>query len=489
VRAGSCASFASEDDSRKGLRMRRLTRKLRAVSKDQSSRAPAGLAVVQVNTHDDAGGAARVARDLHEGLLRAGEQSHLAVGRKCSADDSVCRMENNKYRNPWSRFWLAAESALEQAPVSFRGKGGLGPLLADVALPARALAIRRGVDYSGYPAAWHPEDWAASAELVHLHNLHGEYFDMRALPMLTARYPTVLTLHDAWLLAGHCAHSYDCERWRTGCGSCPDLSIPPEVNRDKTAQNWCTKRDIFAASRLHVATPSRWLMEKVEASMLAPAIAEARVIPNGVDLGVFKPRDKRKARAVLGLPDGAHVLVFAAHGGRTNPWKDFSTIEAAAVHACQMLDRQVILVVIGGLPGSEELGSLRIHYVPHLSDRDVLASYLAAADVCVHAANADNFSLWLSESLACGTPAVSVRIGGIPEVVKDGVTGLVVDRGDVSAFARALVTLLRDDELRTSMGKAASEYAIRHLSLDRMIGDYRCWYRELMDRREAGTHG
>lgn len=447
------------------------------------------LSIIQVNTHDDVGGAARVARDLHEGLLRAGERSHLAVGRKGSMDDSVQVMENDKYRNPWSRFWLTAESALERAPSSFRGKGRLATLLADLALPKRAFAVRRGLDYFGYPAAWHPDDWAASAELIHLHNLHGHYFDLLALPMLTARYPTVLTLHDAWLLAGHCAHSLDCERWRTGCGSCPDLSIPPAIRRDGTAQNWRTKRDVFAATRLHIATPSRWLMDKVEASILAPAITETRVIPNGVDLGVFKPQDQRTARAVLGLPDDAHVLVFAAHSGRTNRWKDFPTIEAAAIQACRMLDRQVILVVIGGRSGSQDVGGLRLQYVPHLSDRDALAAYLAAADVCVHAAHAETFSLWLSESLACGTPAVSVRTGGIPEVVKDGVTGLLVDPGDAESFARALVALLQNDELRSRMGAAASEYAVSHLGLDRMVDDYRYWYQELLARRSSAKDG
>ena len=109
--------------------------------------------------------------------------------------------------------------------------------------------------------------------------------------------PTVLTLHDAWLLSGHCAHSFDCERWKTGCGECPDLTIEPAIRRDATADNWVRKRDIYARSRLYVATPSPWLMGRVEQSMLAPAVEQARVIPNGVDLSVFRPADKRSIRA------------------------------------------------------------------------------------------------------------------------------------------------------------------------------------------------
>jgi glycosyltransferase involved in cell wall biosynthesis len=438
-----------------------------------------------VNTHDFGGGAARVAYDLHRGLLSAGDGSVFAVGFKDSDDDLVRRIDSTRYRNAWARFWLAVESALERTPVSFKGKGRLSRYLTDLALPARVLATRRGKEYFGYPGTWHPDDWGSPGQLLHLHNLHGDYFDLRALPMLTARYPTVLTLHDAWLLAGHCAHSFDCERWRRGCGSCPDLSISPAIRRDRSAQNWRVKHDAFAASRLYVATPSRWLMDKVKASMLAPAIAEARVIPNGVDLEVFKPQDKQKARAVLQLPSDAHILVFAAHGGRANSWKDFSTIEAAALQACRTLHRQLVLVVIGGGSGSENQGDLRVHYVPHVAERRVLAEYLAAADVCVHAAHAENFPLGLCESLACGTPAVSVRVGGVPEVVEDGATGFLVDPGDASSFARALVTLLQDDALRDRMGEVASDYATRHLGLHRMVEDYRHWYQEILSRGRA----
>jgi len=124
-------------------------------------------------------------------------------------------------------------------------------------------------------------------------------------------------------------------------------------------------------------------------------------------------------------------------------------------------------------------------------DRYLLAQYLAAADISVHAVKADNFSLWLSESLACGTPPVTVRVGGIPEVVQDGVTGLVVDPGDAAAFGRALVALLSDDELRVTMSKAGAAYASAHLGSARMVDDYRRLYREILDgeadsrRREA----
>ena len=111
--------------------------------------------------------------------------------------------------------------------------------------------------------------------VIHCHNLHSGYFDLRALPWLSRVAPVVLTLHDAWLLSGHCAHSFGCDRWKNGCGACPDLSIPPAIAKDGTAANWKRKRRIFERSQLYVVTPSQWMMDRAQQSILAPAIAAA----------------------------------------------------------------------------------------------------------------------------------------------------------------------------------------------------------------------
>lgn len=430
-----------------------------------------------------------MARDLHDGLLSVGERSMMAVGRKHVADDCVRLIDNDNYRNAWSRFWLGAEMSLEDSPFSLKGKGRLIALLADVALPARALARRRGVDYFGYPATLHTDEWAPSADLLHLHNLHGGYFDLRALPTLTERFPTVLTLHDAWLFSGHCGHSFGCEKWRSGCGGCPDLTIPGPVRRDRTDWNWRVKREAFATSRVNVATPSRWLMDKVSASLLSPAVNDARVVPNGVDLRVFKPLDRKSARRKLQLPPDVPTAVFSSAWGQADPFKDFATLEAAALEAAQTLGGELVLVVLGGrtAESSEHRGDLRLVHVPYVADRELVATYLAAADLCVHTARAENFPLALAEAMACGTPAVSVRVGGIPEVVEDGITGVLVNAGDTGSFARAMVTLLRDHELRQAMSVAASEGAKRRLSLDRMVSTYRAWYHEIIEAKPAAT--
>ena len=138
-----------------------------------------------------------------------------------------------------------------------------------------------------------------------------------------------LTLHDMWTFTGHCGYSLGCERWRLGCGECPDLTLYPPVDRDGTAFNLSRKREIYRRSRLRVATPSRWLLEKAKASALWDGVAEARVIPYGVDLRIFQPGNRAEVRGRLGIRPDARVLLFAAHGGKGNPYKDYDTVHEA----------------------------------------------------------------------------------------------------------------------------------------------------------------
>jgi glycosyltransferase involved in cell wall biosynthesis len=292
-----------------------------------------------------------------------------------------------------------------------------------------------------------------------------------------------LTLHDAWLLSGHCAHSFDCERWRIGCGQCPDLTIDPAIRRDATAYNWRRKRDIFANSRLHVAAPSRWLMEKVEHSMLARGVVEARVIPNGVDLAVFHPSDQRAARAALGISNDALVVLFAATDIRRNMWKDYATVHDAVGRTAERLTGQsVVFLAMGEEARTERFGSAEVRFLPH-RDGESSARVYAAADVYAHAARAETFPNTILEALASGTPAVATAVGGIPEQIEDGLTGFLVPAGDAQALSDRLTQLLSDEHLLQRMSRTAATTAKIRFDLARQADAYLGWYGDLVAQR------
>ena len=373
------------------------------------------MRILQVSTADLGGGAEAVALSLHRGLRERGHEAVLAVGFKRTQEEGVVEIPGAGSRR---------SRALRDPGVlldALRGRE-------DFRFPESQRVLEL--------APWTPD-------VVHVHNLHGGYFDLRALPELAGRARVVATLHDAWLLTGHCAHPFDSDGWLRGCGNCPHLDTYPQLLRDGTAFNLARKRAIYAGLELTVVTPSRWLMEMVGRSVLGPAAVRREVIPNGVDLDVFAPGERVERE----VP----VLVFAAQGGRANEFKDFPTLEAAL----DRLDRQVELVALGDPPVTQQ----------------EVARWLRTADVYVHPSRADTFPGGVLEALACGAPVVASRVGGIPEQVTEA-TGVLVEPGDPTALAAALESLLADPERRERMGAAARADARARFSLAHQLDAY-----------------
>jgi glycosyltransferase involved in cell wall biosynthesis len=245
-------------------------------------------------------------------------------------------------------------------------------------------------------------------------------------------------------------------------------------------------------------------MRKVEESILAPAVADARIIPYGIDLSVFCPADKRSARMTLGIPLGATVLLFSANGIRRNVWKDYETLRTAVTRvAARRRPENVIFIALGEDGPSEYVGAGEIRFVPYTTDATVVARYCQAADIYLHAARAETFPLAVLEALACGTAVVATAVGGIPEQIKplascpgrgsaafDGLndqqaTGVLVPPGGAEAMAYAIESLMDDEVLRRRLGENAAADARRRFDLKREADDYLAWYVDLLGRRET----
>ena len=465
------------------------------------------MRIAQLNTYDFAGGAERVSRELHREYVRRGEDSWLLVGCKRGSEEGVVEIPNTSARSRWARAWSAAANAVAplhhgQISPSWRVRRSLTRAIGE---PDRSLARALGREDFDFPGSHRLSDlmpWPP--DVIHAHNLHGAvlpdggYFDLRLLPTLSRSRPFVLTLHDAWLLSGHCGHSFECPRWEIGCGHCPDLTIYPAVRRDATAWNWQRKQRIYTESSLNLATPCTWLMRRVERSMLWAGVAEARVIPHGVDLTVFRPAtDPDAVRRELGFPPGARVLLFAANGIRQNEWKDFRTLRAAVALVAERLRDEVVFVALGERAPSEHLGRAEIRFVPYESDAYRVARYYQASHLYVHAALAETFPNSILEALACGVPVVASAVGGVPEQVnpierrggqaaangRGAPTGALVEPRDPQALADAIELCLKDEALRRELGANAAADAAARFDLEREVDDYLAWYRELVERR------
>jgi glycosyltransferase involved in cell wall biosynthesis len=458
------------------------------------------LRVVQVTKHAHGGGGAyRIATSLHEGLLERGHRSWIAATESERDDPTVVLIPVlPRRRNFASRGLRRAARALGRRRGRGRAVRSVQHLLRVAAAPKRSFDRYRGREDFDYPGtALIPDLPPETPDLIHCHNLHGRFFDLRELAPMSHRLPLVMTLHDEWTYTGHCAYGMGCERWRTGCGSCPDLTIYPAIPRDATHANRREKQRIYGRSLLYISTPSQWLMDNVRDSILMDGAAGLKVINNGVDRRIFAPGDQRAARQRLGLPMEPIVLLFTANLARRNVFKDWETVLTAATRAAALVtSRPVLCLALGdeGEPHRFENGELR--FVPYQFEMAEVATFYRAADVYLHAARAENFPTTIMEALATGLPVVATAVGGIPEQVRslagvDGAwsgaavplaeaTGVLVAPGDGVAMGRAAAALLNDDTTRRTLAANATRDAALRFDLGLQLDVTVDWYREVI---------
>lgn len=404
--------------------------------------------VLHINQSDISGGAAIAAYRLHQGLLAQGIDSRLLV-------------EKEKIKTSSER--------VASIPRNHRIENKIGRL-------TRPL----GLNYVHFMGAFDipKHTFYKDAGILNFHNLHNGSFNYLAVPLLTENKPAVFTLHDMWNFTGHCAYSYDCERWKIGCGKCPYPDAFPAIRRDNTRLEWKLKNWVYSRSSLTIVTLSRWLTEQVKQSMLNRF--PIHYIPNGIDTEAYQPLEPEQCKFLLGIPTGKKVLMFGAEILK-DARKGGDLLLKALQSLPESLKAGTVLLILGygGEAISEAVGmtTLNLGYVS--SDRLKSIAY-SAADVFVFPTRADNLPLTLQESMACGTPMVSFKIGGVPDLVRPGITGYLAEPENAEDFCHGIVQLLEDQNLREQQGKQCRAIALEEYPLELQAKRYIALYRQIL---------
>ena len=408
------------------------------------------MKVLQINQTDIAGGAAIAGYRLHQGLLDQGIDSRLLVG--------------------------AVKSTSERATMIPRSTPNQRRLENQITRFTRRLSLNYIHIVNTFDIPKH--SLYQEADILNFHNIHTGYFNYLALPALTKTKPSIFTLHDMWSFTGHCSYSYDCERWKIGCGKCPYPDIYPAIKRDSTRLEWKLKNWTYKRANLTIVTPSSWLAEQVKQSMLNHL--PIHHIPNGIDTGIYQPLNPEQGRSLLGIPPGKKVLMFAAHtpndirkGGKLL----FEVLKSLP----ESLRAETILLILGdgGEAFAETVGIQTLNLGFVRSDRLKALAY-SVSDLFVFPTRADNLPLVLQESMACGTPMVSFNIGGVPDLVRPGITGYLAEPEDAKDFYNGIVQLLENQELRDRMRQECRKIALKEFSLELQAQRYIELYRQTL---------
>lgn len=235
----------------------------------------------------------------------------------------------------------------------------------------------------------------------------------------------------------------------------------------------------------HVVTISQGIREV----LLSEGVPEARVtcVPSAVDTAQYRPGRQELAwfRAEFGLPDDALTIGMAAQfierKGHTTLLDALPEVFDRHPQTCVLLFGQGPLVeMIGRRVAGDPLLSARVQLPGFRRDLDRV---LPCLDVLAHPASMEGLGVALLQAAACGVPIVGGRAGGIPEIVRPGLNGELVEPGDAPGVARALSGLLGSAELRARMGAAGREWVEQHFSIDAMVeGNLAVYLRQTKNR-------
>jgi len=351
------------------------------------------MKVVHVFTGPMTDGAARGAYWLHLGLKKLGVDSTILTSGHSPANDT----------------------SIVSLAATFLPVLRLALLTRLSNLPTRLYRNRQsrlfntgflGIDFTRNPSY-------RDANVVHLHWVNG-LVGMRTLRKIVK--PVIWTMRDMWPMTGGCHYAMECERYRDGCGRCPQLGSRHENDLTR----WVVKnKKASLPKHIRMVGISHWLSECAEQSCVFRGFPIA-TINNNVDTEQFFPLDQFFARIALKLPGHKKIVLVGSHQ-ITEFYKGF----ALFLDSLETLDMTNIHVVIFGNALREELSHIKASYtyLGFLFDAASLRLAYSAADVFVAPSRMDAFGKTIVEAMACGCPVVCFDATGPRDIVVHQVTG------------------------------------------------------------------
>ncbi len=413
------------------------------------------MKILQVNTSDISGGAARAAYRIHKGLQGSGGiNSRMLVQDKLSDDKTVIGPDN-KIKKGFAKLRPTLDSAVKKIFA-----GGSKTIFFPAWLP-----------FSDIPS------WIKSIapDIIHLHWICGGMLRIENLKRINK--PIIWTIHDMWAFTGGCHYSDGCDRFQQDCGNCPQLNRSGE--NDLSWSILRRKKKAWSRLDITIVTPSRWLAECAQKSSLFKD-RRIEVIHNGLDLNLFKPIDTTTAREIWDLPIDKKLILFGAMSATSGHRKGFDLLHEGLQQLAVRWSGKAELVVFGSSePENPPDFGLPVHYLGHLHDDVSLALLYAAADVMVTPSRQDNLPNTVVESLACGTPVVAFDIGGMPDMIEHHINGYLAKPFNTSDLAAGINRVLSDKNHHKELCINAREKAVACFDIKKVARQYESLYQEI----------
>jgi putative colanic acid biosynthesis glycosyltransferase len=286
-------------------------------------------------------------------------------------------------------------------------------------------------------------------DVVHIHELHAYFVNIAPVMKFLKEnnIKTVWTFHCEFMYTGKCGHAYECEKWKSECGKCPQIKeYPASIFFDFTKKMFNEKKLLFQNfNNLTIVTPSNWLASRVKQSFLKDK--KIQVIHNGIDtINTFYPRTFEHLRQKHKLSDEKIVLAVAPDilseqkGGRL------------VLELAKKLRGERIKFILIGVEDLNEKFDENVLALGRTTNQAELAEYYSLADLFVICSKRENFPTTCLEAISCGTPVIGFDEGGTKETAP-GNYGVFISHGDTDKLAKVMMSVLTGEYKLNSMEK------------------------------------
>ncbi|MFR8816037.1 MAG: glycosyltransferase [Parasutterella sp.] len=411
------------------------------------------MKIAQISKADSfGGGASRVATDLTNLLNENGQKAVHWMSWSGSGFDTS------------SKFPLFGNRGLE---VRFLQKGFKKLGLIDV-IPFDMMRLLRRKRYKDY-------------DIFHYHDLSSAISPLSLL-YFSQKMPVVWTIHDCSPFTAGCLYPMDCERFcsKDGCKNCPQIGQwPIDSWFDTSTFLFKIKKYLHSHGNVTLVSPSNWMADMAKKSGIVEK--QPYVIPNGVDTRLFNRKFREEVRSKYNLQKNRPVILLSA--GNVRDERKGINFALKALRACQDLSPQLLIVGSADKEFLKELDGFSYVLTGYVGEPEELSEIYSAADIFLFCSLADNMPLTILETMSCGVPMIGFRTGGIPEMIDQKETGILVPQKDVDALIEALRSCLTE-KLYIPYGKASFLKARRDFSMEKFYERHLELYESLLENKK-----
>ena len=433
-------------------------------SKQARSNERRELNIATLNTYDLHGGAARAAWRLHAGLLEMGQHSRMLVLHQSSEDPDV---------------QIVTPDRSEEAIIS----------LTDWNRAAHVTIVQHRTTLSetyftapvpSYDMSLHPS--VRASDVVHLHWVSGMLSPEGIHALQSLNKPIVWTLHDQRAFTGGCHYSAGCVGYQSECDACPQLNSSVSHLPRRILQGAVNQID---PRKITVVCPSKWLADCAKQSAVFRG-SRIEVIPYGLETELYIPRAQASARRSLGIPTDGFCFLFGAHSATERRKGTHVLLEATRIarldpaFQAALDNKRVFFLTYGCDSEKRDYQGIPIFPLGYIDDAAKMAMAYSASDVYVCPTLEDNLPNTVLESLSCGRPVIGSNVGGVPDMVRDGINGRLFPVGDSHALAKILTEVIRMPDELVVWGVAARKGIEAEHRLNLQAARYLQLYEELL---------